>query len=99
MYAIATSSTATTAIANSVATWKFAIRNGNVWPSPPAVVINPVANPRTIGEPRPVSDPSSDNDSANPIEIPAPTDAASPTRNASQLFFVANAAANSGASV
>ena len=33
------------------------------------------------------------------MEMPAPTEAASPTRNVSQVLWVANAAANSGASV
>src|SRR5262249_29382130 len=93
------SSIATTITANVVATLKFAIKNGNVCPIPPAVVINPITSPRIHGDPRPVNDPSSDKDSANPIEIPAPSEAASPTRNASQLLCVATAAANRGASV
>src|SRR5260370_40479782 len=78
---------------------KLMIRNGVVFPSPPAVVMSPVIAPRNQGEPRPVSEPSSDCDSENPIEMPAPTDAANPTRNAFQLFWKAKAAANSGASV
>ena len=43
--------------------------------------------------------PSSDNASAKPMLMPAPLLAARPTRNVSQLLCVANAAANSGASV
>src|SRR2546429_7636157 len=66
---------------------------------PPAVVMSPVTPPRSHGEPRPVSEPSSESPSENAMEIPAPIEAASPTRNASELCRVANAAANSGASV
>src|SRR5438874_5903631 len=93
------SSTATTTAATSVAARKLEIKNGSVCPIPPAVVINPVTPPRSQGEPRPVSEPSSESPSENAMEIPAPMEAASPTRNASQLCFVANAAANNGASV
>src|ERR1700686_430044 len=78
---------------------KSEMRNGSVWPIPPAAVISPVTEPRSIGRPRPVSDPSSDSASAKAIEMPAPTDAARPTRNAVQLLLVANAAANTGARV
>src|SRR5438132_12349866 len=90
---------ATTTTATNVATVKFEMRYGSVWPIPPAVVISPQTAPRANGRPRPVSDPSSDNASAKPMEMPAPIDAARPTRNASQLLRVANAAANTGASV
>src|SRR5262245_57437063 len=96
---ITPNSTATTRIATVIAARKSLIRNGNVWPRPPAVVIAPVTIPRIHGEPRPVSDPSSDKPSANAIEIPAPNDAAIPTRNASDVLCDAYAAANSGASV
>ena len=57
------------------------------------------AMPRMRGWPRPVSAPSSLSASANPMLIPAPTLAANPTRNVSSELCVANAAANSGASV
>ncbi len=70
-----------------------------MWPTPPSVVITPVMAPRSQGWPRPVSEPSSDSASAKPMEMPAPTEAAMPTRNVSQVLWVANAAANSGASV
>src|SRR5207248_8528055 len=89
--------TITTAIA--VAVRKFGIKYGNVWPIPPAVVINPQTTPRSRGLPRPVRLPSSEAASANPIEIPAPTLAARPTRNAAWLLWVANAAAKTGARV
>ena len=59
----------------------------------------PQMAPHRTGLPRPVSEPLSDNASANAIEMPAPIEAASPTRNVGQLVRVANAAANSGASV
>ena len=55
--------------------------------------------PRSQGVPRPLSEPSSDSASAKPMEMPAPTEAAMPTRNVSQVWWVAKAAANSGASV
>ena len=55
--------------------------------------------PRSQGAPRPVRLPLSDSASANPMEMPAPIEAARPTRNASHERPVANAAANSGASV
>ena len=70
-----------------------------MWPTPPIVVITPQTEPRSHGAPRPVSEPSSEAASAKPIEMPAPTDAAMPTRKVSQVLWVANAAANSGASV
>ena len=70
-----------------------------MWPTPPIVVMTPQTEPRSHGVPRPVSEPSSEAASAKPIEMPAPTDAAMPTRNVSQVLWVANAAANSGASV
>ena len=41
----------------------------------------------------------SDSASANAMEMPAPIEAASPTTNACHVFCVANAAANTGASV
>src|SRR5215471_9517454 len=93
------SSTATTITATSMATRKLEITNGSECPIPPAVVIKPVTAPRSQGDPLPVSEPSSESPSENAIEIPAPIEAASPTKNASQLCFVANAAANRGASV
>src|SRR5665647_1657032 len=62
------------------------------------VVISPHTVPRSQGVPRPLSEPSSDSASAKPMEMPAPTEAAMPTRNVSQVWWVANAAANSGAS-
>jgi hypothetical protein len=74
-------------------------RNGSVWPMPPIAVIPPSMIPRADGCPRPVNEPSSDSASANPMLIPAQTDAASPTRNASRLWRVASAAANTDASV
>ena len=70
-----------------------------MWPIPPAVVISPQTAPRSSGEPRPESLPSSASASAKPIEMPAPTEAASPTTNAFHELWVANAAANTGASV
>src|SRR5277367_6099261 len=73
-------------------------RYGMVWPSPPSVVIKPQVTPRSHGEPRPVSEPSSDKASAKPMLMPAPIEAASPTRKVCQLWWVANAAANKGAS-
>src|SRR5271166_1841485 len=66
---------------------------------PPSAVIAPQTEPRSHGVPRPVRLPSSDNASAKPMLIPAPSDAARPTAKASQVFFVANAAAKTGASV
>src|SRR5215467_3725134 len=86
---ITPSSTATTRMATVIANRKSLIRKGNVWPSPPAVVMAPVTIPRIQGEPRPVSEPSSDKPSANAIDIPAPSDAAIPTRKASQVLCVA----------
>ena len=93
------SSTRTTTIAIPRANGKSLIRNGRVWPMPPRVVMAPQIRPRTQGWPRPVRLPSSDNASAKPMLMPAPSDAAMPTRNASQLFLVARAAANTGAKV
>src|SRR5437762_13485778 len=52
-----------------------------------------------IGLPRPVRDPSSERASAKAIDMPAPTAAARPTRNVVCASRVANAVANSGASV
>src|SRR5437879_2513655 len=92
-------SIATTITATAVATLKLEIKYGIVCPIPPAHVINPHTTPRKTGVPRPVIDPSSLSASANPIDIPAPTLAANPTLNASKELCVANAAANSGASV
>ena len=66
---------------------------------PPAVVIRPQTRPRSNGAPRPESLPSSASASAKPIEMPAPIEAASPTTNAFHELWVANAAANTGASV
>ena len=66
---------------------------------PPPNVIRPQTTPRSIGAPRPESLPSSYSVSAKPIEMPAPTDAARPTRKAFHGLWVANAAANTGASV
>src|SRR5712692_6005648 len=93
------SSTRTTAIAIPRANRKSLIRNGRVWPMPPSVVMAPQIRPRTQGCPRPVRLPSSDNASAKPMLMPAPSDAAIPTRNASQLFLVAKAAANTGSGI
>jgi hypothetical protein len=72
---------------------------GQVCPMPPRKVMAPRAIPRSTGAPRPVSEPSSDRASAKAMEMPAPTEAASPTRKVAQVSWVANAAANSGASV
>ena len=66
---------------------------------PPSAVIRPQTRPRIQGWPRPVRLPSSESASAKPMLMPAPTEAARPTRNASQLLWVAKAAANTGASV
>ncbi len=66
---------------------------------PPSVVMAPQIRPRAHGCPRPVRLPSSDSASAKPMLMPAPNDAAIPTRKASQLFFVAKAATNTGANV
>ena len=60
--------------------------------------MTPHTVPRSHGAPRPVSEPSSDSASAKPMEMPAPTEAAMPTRKVSQVWWVAKAAANSGAS-
>ncbi len=75
------------------------MRYGIVWPSPPSVVIKPQTTPRSHGVPRPLSLLSSDIASANPMLMPAPTDAARPTLKVANVFCVANAAANNGASV
>src|ERR1700733_15138609 len=96
---ITASSTTTTAIATTIAVQNDGIRNGSVWPMPPAVVISPQMPPRISGAPRPVRLPLSDSASAKPIEMPAPTDAARPTRNVSHVLLEAKAAANTGASV
>ena len=93
---MAVSSTATTAIAIAIATWKLEIKNGSVCPRPPAVVIMPMVAPRIHGEPRPVSEPSSEPHSAKPMEMPAPMLAAKPTRKASALLCVTKAVANKG---
>src|SRR4029077_17866155 len=89
----------TTATAIHVATWTSGIKYGRLWPNPPTAVISPQTVPRAHGWPRPVRLPSSDSASANPMLIPAPRLAANPTRNASQLLWVAKAAANNGANV
>src|SRR5580692_12370766 len=99
IHEITPSSATTTQIATTMAVQNDGIRNGSVWPIPPAVVINPQMPPRISGAPRPVRLPLSDNASAKPIEIPAPTEAASPTRNVSHVLLDANAAANTGAKV
>ena len=74
-------------------------RYGSECPNPPIAVISPQMPPRSRGEPRPVSEPSSERASAKPMLIPAPMEAARPTRKVCKLFWVAKAAANSGASV
>ena len=89
----------TTSIAAVIAARKSGMRNGSVCPIPPRAVMRPQMNPRVQGRPRPVRLPSSDNASAKPMLMPAPSDAARPTAKASQVFFVAKAAANTGASV
>src|ERR1700733_9344515 len=96
---ITPSSTITTQIATTIAVQNDGIRNGSVWPIPPAVVISPQMPPRISGAPRPVRLPLSDSASAKPIEMPAPTDAAIPTKNACHVLPEANAAANTGARV
>src|ERR1700683_1823819 len=96
---ITASSTITTPQATDMAVQNAGIRNGNVWPMPPSVVIRPQMPPRIHGAPRPVRLPLSDSASAKPMEMPAPIEAARPTTKASHDRPVANAAANSGASV
>src|SRR5215472_6664782 len=96
---IVPNSESTTIPAAHNAARKSLIKNGSVCPIPPKALIAPQLNPRTQGWPRPVKLPSSDKASANPMLMPAPAEAAIPTRNASQLFCVAKAAANTGAKV
>src|ERR1043166_8398604 len=96
---ITPNSQTTTATATHVAIRTLGIKYGRLCPSPPTAVIMPQTVPRAHGCPRPVKLPSSDNASANPMLIPAPRLAANPTRKASQLLWVANAAANNGAKV
>ena len=85
--------------AHSAASKVLEGRNGSVCPIPPRAVIAPQITPRTHGCPRPVRLPSSESASAKPMLMPAPADAARPTRNASLELCVANAEANTGASV
>src|ERR687894_121918 len=75
------------------------MRNGKVCRIPPTNVATPVMAPLKKGWPRPVNDPSSESPSENPILIAAPTAAARPTRKVIRGSPVANAVANSGASV
>src|SRR5262245_3942602 len=66
---------------------------------PPRNVAPPVIAPRRNGCPRPVSSPVSERPSEKPMLIPAPTAAARPTIRVVCGSRVANAVANSGASV